>query len=169
VVPQGPEPLPRLPVEDAGHQRLEHEAQPARPLIIGVLADDLQLPESFDAWAPLRFTADQLTPQGRSNHFLRVIGRLARGATLADARAELAVVSARLRAAFPAVYPADAGFEMTAVPLLDQMVGHVRTTLWMLFGAVVLVLLMACAWARHRNRRPVPTRRGRPGVNRLAS
>src|SRR5207253_1924903 len=61
------------------------------------------------------------------------------------ARAEMAVVSARLRAAFPAVYPADAGVEMAAVPLLHQMVGQVRTTLWMLFGAVVPVLLMACA------------------------
>ena len=74
-----------------------------------------------------------------------MIGRLARKATLADARAEMAVVSARLRAAFPAIYPAEAGFEMTAIPLLDQMVGRVRATLWMLFGAVVLVLLMACA------------------------
>jgi predicted permease len=114
-------------------------------LIVGVLADDLQLAENFDAWAPLRFSADQLTPQSRANHFLRVIGRLARNATLADARAEMAVVSARLRSAFPGVYPADAGFEMTALPLLDQMVGRVRPMLWMLFGAVVLVLLMACA------------------------
>ena len=114
-------------------------------VIVGVLADDLELPERFDAWAPLRFPADRLTPQARSNHFLRVIGRLARGATLSDARAEMAVVSARLRASFPSVYPADAGFQMTAVPLLDQIVGQVRSTLWMLFGAVVLVLLMACA------------------------
>jgi len=114
-------------------------------VIVGVLADDLELPENFDAWAPLRFAADRLTPQSRANHFLRVIGRLAPRATLADAHAEMAVVSARLRSAFPAIYPADAGFHMTAVPLLDQMVGRLRTTLWMLFGAVVLVLLMACA------------------------
>src|SRR5262249_30148339 len=60
-------------------------------------------------------------------------------------KAEMAVVSSRIGAEFPAIYPADLGFHMTAVPLLDQMVGGVRATVWMLFAAVVLVLLMACA------------------------
>jgi len=113
--------------------------------VVGVLGEDLELPESFDAWRPLPFPADQLTSRARSSRFLRVIGRLAPSSTLADARAELALVSARLRSEFPAVYPADSGFEMTLIPLLDQMVGGVRLTLWMLFGAVVLVLLIACA------------------------
>src|SRR5437868_1426776 len=113
--------------------------------VVGVLAEELELPESFDAWRPLPFPPDQLTSTARSARFLRVIGRLARGSRLADARAELALVSARLRSSFPAVYPGDAGFEMAIVPLLDQMVGAVRLTLWMLFGAVVLVLLIACA------------------------
>jgi predicted permease len=112
-------------------------------LIVGVLADDLELPESFDAWRPLAFTPDQLTVAARANHFLRVIGR-AKG-SLADLRSELAVVSAHSRAAYPAVYPADLGYEMTSVPLRDQMVSHVRLVLWMLFFAVALVLLMACA------------------------
>ncbi|MFL5410225.1 MAG: ABC transporter permease [Myxococcales bacterium] len=113
--------------------------------IIGVLADDLELPEHFDAWRPLAFTPAQLTPQARSARGLRVIGRLARGVTLEGLHSELSVVSTRLRASYPDIYPADFGFEMAAVPLLDQMVGHVKLTLWMLFGAVVLVLLMACA------------------------
>ena len=113
--------------------------------IVGVLAQDLELPEHFDAWRPLPFPPDQVTPQSRGGRFLRVIGRLGRGVTMADARSELAVTSARLRAAFPAIYPADADFAMIAVPLLDEMVGSVRLTVWMLFGAVVLVLLMACA------------------------
>ncbi|HYV65615.1 MAG TPA: ABC transporter permease, partial [Myxococcales bacterium] len=113
--------------------------------IVGVLVDELELPESFDAWRPLPFPPGQLTDQSRGQRFLRVIGRLERGVALKDARAELAVASARLRAAFPAIYPADAGFEMTATPLLAEMVGGVRLTVWMLFGAVVLVLLMACA------------------------
>jgi putative ABC transport system permease protein len=113
--------------------------------VVGALAEDLELPESFDAWRPLGFPPEQLTPQARGNRGLRVIGRLARSASLADLRAELAVVSASLRAEFPSLYPAESGFQITALPLLDQMVGRVRLTLWMLFGAVLLVLVMACA------------------------
>lgn len=120
-------------------QTVEISGRPYR--IVGVLASDLELPESFDAWRPLSFPP----AQGRGSRSLRVIGRLAPGATLADLRAELSLKSAQLRAAFPEVYPADAGFRMEAVPLLDQLVGRLRPTLWMLFGAVVLVLLMACA------------------------
>lgn len=113
--------------------------------VIGVLANELELPESFDAWRPLPFPPDQVSAPNRGGRFLRVIGRLGRGVSLSDLRAELSVVSARLRAEFPSVYPADSGFAMSAVPLLAEMVGGVRLTVWMLFGAVVLVLLMACA------------------------
>jgi putative ABC transport system permease protein len=113
--------------------------------VVGVLGDDLELPEKFDAWRPLAFPPDQLTSSTRAGRFLRVIGRLGRGSTLKDARTELSLASARLRSEFPAVYPADSGFEMALVPLLDQMVGGVRLMLWMLFGAVILVLLIACA------------------------
>jgi len=113
--------------------------------VVGVLGEDLELPEHFDAWRPLEFPPDQLTPQARSNRGLRVIGRLRKSVPLSSLRAELAARSARLQAELPALYPADSGFHMTAVPLLDQMVGPVRLTLWMLFGAVLLVLFMACA------------------------
>src|SRR3954466_10313437 len=89
--------------------------------VVGALAEDLELPESFDAWRPLGFPPEQLTPQARGNRGLRVIGRLARSASLADLRAELAVVSASLRAEFPSLYPAESGFQITALPLLDQM------------------------------------------------
>ena len=113
--------------------------------VVGALGEDLDLPETFDAWRPLEFSPDELTVQARSSRGLRVIGRLGPGLALANLRAELAARSARLQAELPAIYPADAGFQMTAIPLLDQMVGPVRLMLWMLFGAVLLVLLMACA------------------------
>ncbi|MGE5048394.1 MAG: FtsX-like permease family protein, partial [Deltaproteobacteria bacterium] len=111
----------------------------------GALREDLELPESFDAWRPLEFPPDQLTAQARGNRGLRVIGRLRADVALPGLRAELEARSALLQAELPAIYPPDAGFQMTAIPLLEQMVGPVRPTLWMLFGAVLLVLLMACA------------------------
>src|SRR5438309_11569484 len=124
-------------------QTVQISGRPFR--VIGVLAGELELPENFDAWRPLPFPADRLGDQNRTGRFLRVIGRLAPGATLADLRSDLDVVPARLRSAFPDVYPKDSQFKIVAVPLLAQMVGNVRLTLWMLFAAVVLVLLMACA------------------------
>ncbi|HWE26031.1 MAG TPA: ABC transporter permease, partial [Myxococcales bacterium] len=124
-------------------QTIQISGRPFR--VIGVLADELELPESFDAWRPLPFPADRLGAQNRSNRSLRVIGRLAPAKTLADLRSELDVISARLRAAYPNDYPKDVRFRMSAYPLLGEMVRSVRLTLWMLFAAVVLVLLMACA------------------------
>jgi putative ABC transport system permease protein len=117
-----------------------------KPLrIIGVLASDLELPEHFEAWTPLAFPPDRLTPQTRGNRFIRAAVRLRPGKSLADLRAELAVVTSRLFQTYPDQYPKDSGFSYRAVPLLDQLVGGVRQTVWMLFFAVLLVLLMACA------------------------
>ena len=109
--------------------------------VIGVLGDELELPEQFDAWRPLTISAEQ--PRGR--RFLRVIGRLAPGVELPDLQRELSARSSHLAREFAAEYPSDSGFSFTAVGLRDQMVRRVRLTLWMLFAAVALVLLMACA------------------------
>lgn len=113
--------------------------------IVGVLGDDLELPQSFEAWTPISFPADRLTPEARGSYrFMRAIARIAPGRSLTDLRAELAVTADRLLAAYPVPYPPDSGFHFTAVPLLDEMVGGVRQTVWMLFAAVLLVLVMAC-------------------------
>jgi putative ABC transport system permease protein len=68
------------------------------------------------------------------------------GATDAQLGADLALVSSRLRAAFPDRYGEKAvkGWKFATVPLRDQMVGAVRPTLLILVGAVGLVLLIAC-------------------------
>ena len=124
-------------------QTIQISGRPFR--VVGILADELELPESFDAWRPLPFPPDRVGAQNRGRRFLRVIGRLAPGATLTDLRSELEIISARLRSAFPEEYTPDAHFRMAAYPLLREMVGGVRLTLWMLFAAVLLVLLMACA------------------------
>jgi putative ABC transport system permease protein len=78
----------------------------------------------------------------RSNHFLRVVGRLQPGVTLQQAQAELATVSDRFRALYP-VFKRD--WSVSVVSLHEQVTGDIRPTLTVLLGAVGLVLLIACA------------------------
>jgi predicted permease len=76
---------------------------------------------------------------------LEVWARLRPGATLAEAGTELALIGGRLAALYPKT---NAGRGFVAQPLrielVDQLVGDARSTLWMLLGAVTLVLLIAC-------------------------
>src|SRR5262249_25953971 len=53
-------------------------------------------------------------------------------------------ITARLRHDFPEVYPPNGGLTFGIVPLLEQVVGNVRRTLYLLLGAVAFVLLIAC-------------------------
>jgi predicted permease len=74
-----------------------------------------------------------------------LLARLAPGVSLEQAQAELDVLTARLRRDFPEIYPPNGGLTFSAVPLLAQAVGSVRRPLLVLSGAVLLVLLVACA------------------------
>lgn len=84
------------------------------------------------AWAPLGDT-------GRS---LSTVARIRRGATLGTAQAELESVTAQLARERSW---AKSDWSATVVPLLEQAVGSIRPALLVLFGAVVCVLLIACA------------------------
>src|SRR5438093_6371223 len=75
-----------------------------------------------------------------------VIGRLRDGASLEGARAELGVVGRRIAEAYPpAVIGAGFSPAFSATPLREEISGRVARPLWMLFGAVGLVLIVACA------------------------
>ena len=80
--------------------------------------------------------------QNRSRHpGISAVGRLRPGTSLKEAQAELALVGRRLAAQYP---DSNAGRTFVAEPLRAD-VGDVRATLWLLLGAVSLVLLVACA------------------------
>jgi predicted permease len=100
---------------------------------------------ALDLFMPLAYPPAQESEAKRSNHNLRAIARLAPGRTLGELRAELAVAAAQANLNHPVNYPAEAGFAIAATPLSEEMVGGVRDSLWMLFAAVGLVLLIACA------------------------
>ena len=80
-----------------------------------------------------------------SDFDMRAFGRLADSATPAQAQAELRRLHAVLLPVFPFRMPDIWGSDMTAVPLLESQTGAMRPRLLLLFGAVGLILLIACA------------------------
>ncbi|WP_224367415.1 ABC transporter permease [Hyalangium versicolor] len=106
--------------------------------IIGVAPERFRYRWDAELWTPM--AADE--PQGRRSDFLYVLGRLARGATVERAQAELTTVAARLEKQYP---DSNSRFTAQAVPLHDDLVGESRTALLIFMGAVGLVLLIACA------------------------
>ena len=111
-------------------------------VVIGVLPPGFHFAPIGDAdvWLPINQSAE--TRAERSDHWLNVVGRLRDGATVEDARADLASVMRQLAAQYPET---NAGRGAEVVLLRDQAIGNVRPLLLVLTGAVTLVLLIACA------------------------
>jgi putative ABC transport system permease protein len=109
--------------------------------VIGVMPAGLRLPQSADLWVPLNFDSDP-DMKVRMAHFLRPIGKLKPGVSLAQAQADTDVIARQLEQQFP---DSNTGWNLRLLSLRDQLVGASRTPLFILFGAVGLVLLIACA------------------------
>ena len=110
--------------------------------IIGVAPPSLTFPEHPDLWTPLVFSKDDLSPEQRGAHWLDVVGRLAPGATVAQANREIVALARRLEQQYP---ESNTGISGAVKPLQDFVVGNVRPALLTLFAAVAFVLLIACA------------------------
>ncbi len=93
-----------------------------------------------EVWVPLALTPQQWNE--RSSHYLEVIGRLRPGVAPAVAQARMNSIEQDLTRQYPREY---IGSDIKLVPLQAQVVGGVRSALIVLFGAVVFVLLIACA------------------------
>jgi len=119
--------------------------------IVGVMPESFAFPDKqTQLWIPA--TVYWRWERERTERFQwwarrwNVIGRLAPGVTLPAARRELATIGDRLTAEYPTNGPDFPGFTPRIVGLLDQVTGaDLRSTLWLLFGAVTLVLVIACA------------------------
>lgn len=109
-------------------------------IVVGVLSSDYVVHgEGTDIWVSTRIDRGDQTNSGR---WLMVIGRLADGATLQIADAELKSIAAALEEEFPDF---NSGWTVNLESLKDEVVGEVREGLWMLLAAVGLLLLIACA------------------------
>jgi predicted permease len=120
--------------------------------VVGVLPRGFVLPqevlpllygtEQADIFVPLPLPAAASTVRGHEDY--NILARLRPGVSLQQARAEMNTITARLRHDHPEVYPPNGGLTFNIVPLLEQVVGNVRHTLFVLLGAVGCVLLIAC-------------------------
>ncbi len=123
--------------------------------VVGVLPAEFRLPLDYaagdrtDIYLPLATDAANqgalpgpAFPKGGSSHGFNAVARLAPGATAAAANAQLRTLVAELE---QFGYMANVGFHAFVIPIEEQITGRVRPVLLVVFGAVVLVLLIACA------------------------
>jgi len=109
--------------------------------IVGVLPASFRFPLLRNAEALIPFEWDEKDQQNRGLHFISAFARLKPGISVRNAQADLAVVGPRIASRIPE----HTGWSQRAVPLLDDLVGPIKPVLQALLGAVVLVLLIACA------------------------
>jgi len=117
--------------------------------VVGVLRPDFMLNHEViptvagidraEIYLPLPLSAQDLNSYGSENY--NILVRLKHGVTVSQAQADVDIIASRIRERFKR----DRTFTISVVPLLDQVVGNVRRSVLVLFGAVGLVLLIACA------------------------
>lgn len=120
----------------------------ASAIIIGVMPQDFEVvfpsdasvPPDMQAWVPFPYELAQLP---RDLNFVRVMGRLRPGVTLAQAQAESSGIAGQLRAEFAEF--SKQNIEHRVVSLREDAARDIRPTLVALFGAVAMIVLIACA------------------------
>jgi len=116
--------------------------------VAGILPANVQFPfvGEADVWTPRYFELTLIPPQKlrQGVGYLGFIARLRPATSLTRADAELGVLNRQYREQNPTAPDAGPDISMTAAPLRDMVVANVHSKLWILFGAVALVLLIAC-------------------------
>ena len=102
-----------------------------------------QFAERVDIWKPVAFTEREMKARGGRSYGL--VTRLKPNVSPQQAQAELNKVVSNWIQTYPDNYSVASGFAAKIYPLQDQVVGGMRTGLGILLGAVVFVLLIACA------------------------
>ena len=106
--------------------------------IVGVGPPGFDYPRGTDLWTPWERQPGCL----RGCHLMRPVGRLAEGADVERAQLDAGALALRLADEYP---ESNINKRFRVVSLEDEVVGDARTGLWILFGAVGVVLLIACA------------------------
>ena len=105
--------------------------------IVGVLPPGFRFPHETDLWIPAI-----VSPQPRSANNFLAVGRLRPSVSLGQAQSEMILIARRLEQQYP---DSNKGRSVAVTRMRDDMVGDIRLTLYLLLGAVSVVLLIACA------------------------
>jgi putative ABC transport system permease protein len=106
--------------------------------VVGIMPPGFNFPDETDLWCRLSW---DLTQHSRGAHFMEAVGRLAPGRSVADAQRELDALTARLAGEFGHT---NRGWGARVIELHREVVGFFRPALFVLLGAVGLLLLIAC-------------------------
>jgi predicted permease len=116
--------------------------------VIGVLQPAPFFPGHVDALLNMVISehhTSALMVQGRTHRMTEMVARLRPGATVAQARAEVAAVSARVHSEFKDAYDPGSHYRVTVIPFREVLGERARLTLWLLMGAAAFVLLISAA------------------------
>jgi putative ABC transport system permease protein len=112
--------------------------------VVGVMPADFRFPSAkTQVWIPLHNDPRDAVAYWAGD-FMPVIGRLRPGTTINQARAEIRLLQTRVSSLFPWPMPVSWNADVSVLELKHGMVADVRTRLFLLFGAVGLILLIAC-------------------------
>jgi predicted permease len=111
--------------------------------VIGVMPAIFEYPKGVDLWLPIKTTMPARFAENRGASFLKGVGRLGPGVTIAQAEAELNTVIARLAAQYPETEAS--GHRVVITPLATHLFGDARPALWLLLAATGMLLLIATA------------------------
>jgi predicted permease len=107
--------------------------------VVGILPPGFQFPDKTDLWIPTNTVVPDRETRGGLNR--QAVGRIKQGISLDQAQSEMSVIAERLAREYP---KSDEGRTIAVVPLRNDLVRNVALTLYLLLGAVALVLLIAC-------------------------
>ena len=112
--------------------------------VIGITPHTFRFQQRTELWTPLALGPEQLKTEARGLQYLPTEARLADGVSTAEAQARIDRMTAELAAQHPTYYPGAGAWRMVIERMDEWMVKDVRDILWVLQGAVVFVLLIAC-------------------------
>ncbi|MFN8572159.1 MAG: ABC transporter permease [Gemmatimonadaceae bacterium] len=116
--------------------------------VVGVIQPAPYFPNKMDALMNMVISehhTSALMVQGRTHRMTEMIARLAPGASVEQARAEIETIRARVQAEYPDAYDPGSGYHVSVIPFHEVLGEKARLTLWLLMGAAAFVMIISCA------------------------